>query len=106
MRHLVATGIVLYAIDARNPQDAIYQLKARIRARRHEHHNPNIGMSLVDALDRGSLDFLVLDENRRPICGEFDGAFVAQVDDARVRYFRRNMPNTSDFGNVIELDNP
>jgi len=105
MRHLVATGIVKFSIEAESPRDAIAELKARIDRRRHEHHNPDIGMSLVEALDAGTLDFMVLDENQRPICGEFDGRFYSRVDDELVRHFYRNMPNTSDFGGVRHLDN-
>jgi hypothetical protein len=61
---LVATGIVLFKQEAEDPRDAIARLKARIDARRNEHFNPEIGMSLVEGLDAHSLNFIVMDKDR------------------------------------------
>src|ERR1700737_487236 len=64
MKYLVGTGVVLFNIEAASPKEAIAQLKQRIDARRNEHHNPEIGMSLVEALDAHRLSFVVMDPNR------------------------------------------
>lgn len=97
-KFLVATGIVIFPIEAESPRHAIVELKARINRRRHEHHNPDIGMSLVNAYDAGTLNFLVMDERRRPICGEFNGVFQYPASQELVASFSRCMPATSDFG--------
>lgn len=63
-KYIVVTGIVAFTIFADTPEQAIEQLMQRISARRHEHYNKEIGMSLVEALDAGRLRFAVMDENR------------------------------------------
>lgn len=69
-KYLVATGIVLFRIEAETPQQAIATLKARIDARRHEvFQNAEIGMSLVTALDEHRLSFIVMDEGRTSLLG-------------------------------------
>jgi hypothetical protein len=68
--YLVGTGIVVFAIAAESPEDAIATLKTRIDARRHEFvQNPEIGMSLVVALDEHRLNFVVMDEARTSLLG-------------------------------------
>lgn len=87
----VCTGIVSFRIkveDHQNEWDAIAELKRRIDQRRHEKHNPEIGMSLVEALDgvdargnrREKLNFLVLSgDGQKVLCGEFFGVERQQV---------------------------
>jgi hypothetical protein len=79
-KFLVATGIVVIPVMADSPVDAIDVLKQRIDDRRHQHTDPEIGMSLVNAYDRGELNFLVMDEDRTALlCGELDGEFQLPV---------------------------
>jgi hypothetical protein len=84
-QYLVATGIVLIPVEVADNQDewdAIEELKRRIDARRHEHYNPLIGISLVEAFDgrtakgekREKLNYMVLSADRHEVlCGEFCG---------------------------------
>ena len=79
-RYLVATGIRVFPIDANNPRQAIAVLKTHISLRRYEEENPTIGMSLVEAHDRGALNYIVMDEARtKLLCGEFKGCFQQPV---------------------------
>lgn len=69
-KFLVGTGVVVFRIEAASPFDAIATLKARIDARRHEtRQNPEIGMSLVKALDEHRLNFVVMDVDRTELLG-------------------------------------
>jgi hypothetical protein len=78
--YLVATGIVLLSVSADSPADAIDVLKQRIDARRHAKRDAEISMSLVHALDRGELNFLVMDAARSQLlCGELNGQFQQPV---------------------------
>lgn len=84
-QYLVVTGIVTIPVevaDNQNEWDAIEVLKRRIDARRHEHYNPVIGMSLVEAFDgrsadgqkREKLNYMVLSaDGQTVLCGEFCG---------------------------------
>jgi len=75
-RYLVGTGIVLFPIDAESPRQAIACLKQMIDARRHERRNAKIGMSLVKALDEGTLNFGVFDATRTHLlAGELFGEY-------------------------------
>lgn len=76
----VATGIVMFrGVEAHSPYDALRTVKAMIDSRRYV-YNPNIGMSLVEALDAGSLNFLVFDEHRRDLlAGEHRGNYREPV---------------------------
>lgn len=73
---LVGTGIVCFHIQAETPQEAIEQLKHLIDARRHVLRHPTIGMSLVEALDNGRLNFVVFDQQRtKVLAGELNGQY-------------------------------
>lgn len=76
----VATGIVMFrGVEAYSPYDALQVVKGMIDSRRYA-YNPNIGMSLVDALDAGTLNFLVFDECRRELlAGEHRGTYREPV---------------------------
>lgn len=76
----VATGIVMFrAVEAYSPYDALQTVKGMIDSRRYA-YNPNIGMSLVEALDAGTLNFLVFDEGRRELlAGELRGNYLEPV---------------------------
>ena len=51
-------------------------LKYTIHMRRFQHTNPEIGLSLVEALDEERLDFVVMDAQRtRIISGELEGVY-------------------------------
>lgn len=79
-QYLVATGIRVFPVMASSPRQAICALKIRIDMRRYETENPDIGLSLVDALDERRLNFLVMDMERTQVyCGEFKGQFQQPV---------------------------
>ena len=72
---IVGTGIVCFPIEAPNPRQAIYLLKKKIGARRTS-YSQDIGLSLVEALDAGRLNFVVFDQQRqRLFAGELNGEF-------------------------------
>ncbi len=82
-KYLVATGIVVIAIEAPTPRAALIDLKERIRERGFtpDRHDELIGMSLVDALRKRQLNFIVMDEKREALlCGELNGFFQATVN--------------------------
>ena len=73
-KYFVATGIRLFSVEAPSAVDSIWVLKQTINQRRHVRRHPDIGMSLVQALDEGRLNFVVLSEDRsRLLCGEYQG---------------------------------
>jgi hypothetical protein len=73
---IVGTGIRTFRIEALSPQIAISSLKYAIHMRRFQHTNPEIGLSLVEALDEERLDFVVMDDQRtRIISGELEGVY-------------------------------
>jgi len=73
---IVGTGVRIFRIEALSPAIAIASLKHAIHMRRFQHTNPEIGMSLVEALDGGQLDFVVMDGQRtRILAGELDGVY-------------------------------
>lgn len=76
----VATGIVTFRqIEASSPREAIYLVKLMIDARRHT-PNPDIGMSLVESLDAGTLNFIVFDEHHAEVlAGEYKGEYQFPV---------------------------
>jgi hypothetical protein len=78
MKFQVTTGIVTFrAVEANSPMAAIDAVKARIDRRRYARKDPEVGMSLVHALDAGQLNFLVFDESRRNVlAGEYKGEFT------------------------------
>lgn len=72
----VITGRVIFRIDAVDPANAIAVLKHRIHMRRFAIYDPEIGMSLVEALDEGRLDFIVMNEDMSLIfAGELQGCY-------------------------------
>lgn len=78
---LVGTGLRLFRITAENPRAAIAQLKANIDARRNVRRHADIGMSLVQALDAGTLNFVVFDSTRTTIlAGELNGQHQEPTD--------------------------
>lgn len=91
-KFLVGTGMVLFHIDADSPRHAIELLKREIRAREHVRRHPTIGMSLVDALKAGTLNFIVFDAERtKVLAGELNGEFV-QPTRRLADAFRRFIP--------------
>lgn len=79
--YLVGTGRCVFRIDAASPAAAIAQLKANIDARRHVRRHETIGMSLVEALDAGRLNFVVFDAKRTSIlAGELNGQHQEPTD--------------------------
>lgn len=88
----VLTGIVKFAIQAENPAQAIGLLKARIDQRRHQGVNPEIGMSLVEALDEGRLNFLVLDAGHASaLAGEWRGEYQNPPSPELILSFSHNV---------------
>jgi hypothetical protein len=74
---LVGTGVVLFPIEAVSPRRAVEMLKNEIRAREHVRRHATIGMSLVNALKAGTLNFIVFDSGRTEIlAGELRGEFL------------------------------
>lgn len=79
-KYFVATGIRLFPVEAPSAQDAIWVLKQAINQRRHVRRHPDIGMSLVHALDEGRLNFAVMSEDRSQLlCGECEGQLERPV---------------------------
>ena len=93
---LVATGIVLFWSSGETPRQAIENLKERIRRRGetpHFHH-PEIGMSLVEALFAGRLNFIVMDAERTALLGgEYQGVYEDVVSRKLANCLRRQLPN-------------
>ena len=81
--YLVATGAVLFPQDAENPREAIALLKQRIDESRHEigtKEGRSISMTIVEALDEGRLNFVVMDEKRTCLlAGEYNGIYEETV---------------------------
>jgi len=76
-KFLVGTGIVLFPINAASPRQAIEFLKNEIRHREHVRYHETIGMSLVEALKEGRLNFIVFDAGRTEIlAGELNGEYL------------------------------
>lgn len=70
---IVITGYRSFPLYAADPLQAIALVKARIEARRERRKDPVIGMSLLNALDAGKLNFIVMDFDRTQlICGELN----------------------------------
>lgn len=96
-QYLVATGAVLFSQDAKNPADAIERVKQRILRRGVEHKTnkkqvsePHISMSLVDALENGKLNFIVMDETRSLLlAGLFNGTYEEPVSRELANSMRR-----------------
>lgn len=80
---LVVTGIVAFKVNANTPQQAIQQLKERIHQRGElpaHLTDPEIGMSLVEALSAGKLNFIVMNEERTQLLGgELKGEYEETV---------------------------
>ncbi|MBY0358524.1 MAG: hypothetical protein K2W82_11030 [Candidatus Obscuribacterales bacterium] len=72
----VLVGIVRFSFPAESPCQAIELLRARIEERRHQAHDEEISMSLVEALDAGRLNFLVLNhESTVALAGLLHGQY-------------------------------
>lgn len=82
-KYLVATGICLFPVVAATPFQAVESLKERIQQRGQlpDHlTDPEIGMSLVEALQAGRLNFIVMDGERTMLLGgEYRGNYEDQV---------------------------
>lgn len=91
--YLVATGIVVLKSHGATAREAIENLKQRIRERgRHPGFDPEIGMSLVTALQEGRLNFLVMDEARTELLGgEFEGVYEEKVSRRLANSLRRQL---------------
>lgn len=80
---LVVTGIVAFKVNANTPQEAIQGLKERIQRRGElaaHLTDPEIGMSLVEALSSGRLNFIAMNEERTQLLGgEFQGVYEETV---------------------------
>lgn len=96
-QYLVATGAILFLQDALHPADAIERVKERILRRGAEHRakqrqasEPNISMSLVAALENGSLNFIVMDNKRTSLlAGIFNGIYQEPVSRDLANALRR-----------------
>jgi hypothetical protein len=89
--YLVATGATdPFRIPARNPQHAIELLKQQISERRD---HDRIGVSLVEALSEGRLNFIVFDADRTKIlAGELAGQFQQPPSRELVQSMLRFVP--------------
>lgn len=96
-QYLVATGAILFSQDAADPAEAIARVQERIRQRGAELKNkqkhatePKISMSLVDALEKGKLNFIVMDETRSLLlAGLFNGVYEEPVSRELAESMRR-----------------
>lgn len=97
VQYLVATGAVMFFQYAASPADAIERVKLRILKRGAEHKSnqkqpsePQISMSLVDALEKGTLNFIVMDETRSLLlAGLFNGVYEEPVSRELAHSLRR-----------------
>jgi hypothetical protein len=88
--YVVLTGIRRFDISAENAAEAITLLKQRIERRAQQRKNPDIGMSLVNALAEGRLNFLVLDASYTTIlAGEYQGQHQVQPEPRLIIEFER-----------------
>ncbi len=82
-KYLVATGICLFPVAAATPFQAVEALRERIHQRGQlpQHlSDPDIGLSLVEALHEGRLNFIVMNEERTELLGgEYQGIYEDQV---------------------------
>lgn len=70
---IVITGFRSFPLYALDPVHAIQTVKAKIDARRTKRKDPEIGLSLLNALDEGRLNFIVMDFARTALlCGELN----------------------------------
>jgi hypothetical protein len=96
-QYLVATGAILFSQDAKDPKEAIERVKERIQQRgvesaaKQKHvTEPFISMSLVDALEKGSLNFIVMDETRSLLlAGLLNGVYEEPVSRELANSMRR-----------------
>ena len=99
-KYLVATGAcnasqggVLIPVQAPSAEDAIWMLKLIIDRRRNQHFNELISMSLVESMDGGGLNFVVMPEDRSELlCGEFEGNFESPVSHALAKRLEYVIP--------------
>jgi hypothetical protein len=90
---IVGTGIRVFRIEASCPEIAIASLKLAIHQRRFQHINPEIGMSLVEALDEERLNFVVMDgERNRIIAGELEGVYQEPASAFLAAKFQCSIP--------------
>jgi hypothetical protein len=96
-QYLVATGAILFSQDASDPADAIERVKQRIVQRGVDHQTnhkqvsePHISMSLVEALENGKLNFIVMDETRSLLlAGLLKGVYEEPVSRELANSMRR-----------------
>lgn len=92
-KYVILTGIRRFEQEAEYAREAIALLKLRIRARSRQHKNPEIGMSLVQALAEGRLNFLVLDESgNSPLAGEYQGIHQSTPEPQLILLFKEQLP--------------
>lgn len=96
-QYLVATGAILFSQDAKDPKEAIERVKERIQQRGVENAakqkhvtEPFISVSLVDALEKGTLNFIVMDETRSLLlAGLLNGVYEEPVSRELANSMRR-----------------
>ncbi len=96
-QYLVASGAVLFSQDAKSPAEAIERVKKRIEQRGAEHASklkhvtePFISMSLVESLEKGNLNFIVMDETRSLLlAGLLNGVYEEPVSRELANSMRR-----------------
>ena len=93
--YVALTGIRRFEILAENPQDAIARLKKLIEARRHSRKDPQIGMSLLEALLQNKLNFLVFEAAGETVLeGEYRGLHQEIPDPQLINAFQQMLsPN-------------
>lgn len=103
--YVVLTGIRRFPISAENPRDAIARLKQLIEARAYVRKHPHIGMSLVDALAQGRLNFLVLDEPGQSLLeGEYQGVHQEIPEENLIRCFEHMLSQNAMYVAMRELE--
>ncbi len=93
-KFVVFTGIRRFDIEAPSAQEAICQLKRKIRERAGMRKNPEIGMSLVNALAEGRLNFLALNLKGEACFGEYQGKQQEQPEPALILHFQGMLGNS------------
>lgn len=72
----VLTGIRSFNIEADSPKAAIARLKEIISTVAYIKNPYEIGQSLIISLREGKLNFLVLNNDREVLAGEYKGTFT------------------------------
>lgn len=94
MKYLVIAGAKSFPVESANGTDALIDVKQMIRESRG---NGEIGPSLRSALERETLNFLVIrvaanGEREGIVCGEYRGTVQAPVEPELIELFRQYIP--------------